>query len=191
MTSEQQHFSGLILAGGKSLRFGADKATALIRGKPMINTVADVVADVTSELIVSVASVEQRYDVKGSFVEDVFQNCGPLGGLHAGLSVASNEWILCASCDLPFVEVDDLVRLMEQARLPATAVVAIDSRDLKHPLCACYHASLLPVAEAHILSGRFAIHDLIDRAVLRTVRLPDRSLTNINRLSDIEESNLL
>ncbi|TLZ71783.1 MAG: molybdenum cofactor guanylyltransferase, partial [Methanobacteriota archaeon] len=47
--------TALILAGGQSIRFGTPKALVDVAGKPMVARVADAVASLVGEIVVSVA----------------------------------------------------------------------------------------------------------------------------------------
>ena len=47
--------AGLILAGGKSTRFGTDKAAAPLAGRPMLQWVVDALAGVCEEIVIVAA----------------------------------------------------------------------------------------------------------------------------------------
>ena len=91
---------GAILAGGASRRFGSDKALAAIEGRPMIEHVAERLAE-QCEAVVAVGR-----DWPGlERVEDrPAPGLGPLGGLAGALAHAEAhgfDAVLTSGCDLP------------------------------------------------------------------------------------------
>lgn len=105
--------SGVIVAGGRSTRFGdADKAVAELGGTPMIRRVADRLADVVDALVVNcredqVEAIEGAlagypHDVR--FAPDPDPDEGPMAGIRTGLRAAGGEYAAVVACDMPFVE---------------------------------------------------------------------------------------
>ena len=100
-----------ILAGGRSRRFGQDKARFEIEGKPMLLRVAEAFSAWSSSTVV-VAQTAAIYDDLGfPTIADTGANLGPLAGLKAALEHATKDadtekpasgptWILLTSCDL-------------------------------------------------------------------------------------------
>ncbi len=177
----------LVLAGGKSKRFGADKARHVVEGRAMIERVVEVVAPMAAALLISVGQEGVDYGVPGSRqVVDRVEDAGPLAGLHAGLAEARTPWLLAVACDMPFLT-PAVVQALLAARGPdVEAVVARTPDGRSHPLCACYHQNTLPAVEAHLAAGTLAMHALLDRLKnVSFVDLPAGPLRNVNRVSDL------
>jgi len=90
---------GAILAGGRSSRFGSDKALAVIGGKPLIAHVAEALSGQCDQLVVC------GRDWPGlARVDDWPQpDLGPLGGLCGALRHADAngfDAVLSAGCDV-------------------------------------------------------------------------------------------
>ncbi len=181
--------TALILAGGKSTRFGADKARHAVEGRAMIERVAEAVGTVADVVLISVAEAGAVYDVPMALqVVDRYEDAGPLAGLHAGLAVAETPWVLAVACDMPFVSEDVFAALLEARGPDVEAVVARTPDGRRHPLCACYHQNTRPIVEAHLAAGTLAMHALLDRIKnVRYVDLPAGPLRNVNRPSDLAE----
>lgn len=176
--------TGLLLAGGRSRRFGADKARAPVEGRPMIERVHDVVAPLVAEVLVSVRAVEDAAGLPGRPVADRVEGAGPLGGLHAGLWASGRPWLLAVACDLPYLQREPL-RALLAARVAGRPVVA-ETPDGRHqPLCALYPASILPAVEAALVAGRLALQDLIAATDAVIVPVDAAPLRNVNRPSDL------
>ena len=100
--------TGLILAGGDSSRFGSPKALAPFRGRPMVRWVADAMAAVTDELLVSLRSRDQaalfrRILPEAQVVLDVRRGRGPIEGFVRGFEAAHGDFVLVAPCDAPLL----------------------------------------------------------------------------------------
>ncbi|ELY34802.1 molybdopterin-guanine dinucleotide biosynthesis protein A [Haloferax volcanii DS2] len=98
--------AGIILAGGRSTRFGGiDKATATVGGQPMIHRVAASLDPVVDELVVN-CRAEQRDSLAGAlldfdirFAEDSHPDRGPVFGLRTALRATSVEYAAVLPCD--------------------------------------------------------------------------------------------
>jgi molybdopterin-guanine dinucleotide biosynthesis protein A len=106
MDNIRANMTAVILAGGKSSRFGGeDKAFALVGNVPMIRLVIDRLKVVFDRIIV-ISNSPDKYrawrDV--SVASDIIKNAGPLGGIHAGMKYSKTPWIFVVSCDMPFID---------------------------------------------------------------------------------------
>lgn len=182
--------TGLVLAGGRSRRFGRDKAHYHVEGRPMVDRVAATLAEVASTVLVSVRTPGEEAEWPGRLVADRYPGAGPLAGLQAGLRAASTPWVLVVACDMPFVTPRGLRQLVAAIAPGVQAVVAEGQGGRRQPLCACYHRSLEPLASSMLDAGERAVHRFVTQVDpargLRTVRLPDGALRNINRPGDLE-----
>ena len=181
-----REITGLILAGGQSRRFGADKALAEIDGQPMVARVYAVLAPFCTEVIVSVDRPERMYSLPGRarFVVDTIPDAGPLAGLHAGLSATRTEYVLTLACDLPFLTPAVLDLLIDAVSDETDAVVA-EASGRTQPLCSVYARRVLQTVGAQLTAGAYAMHALLDQLTVRTVPLPAEALRNINTPADL------
>lgn len=100
---------GAILAGGKSQRFGGDKAAALLDDKALIDHVSDMLAPQVDAVVVC----GRQWTGRASIADCPVPGMGPLGGLNAALQHASHygyDAVLTAGCDvLPVPDLRALV----------------------------------------------------------------------------------
>src|SRR6267378_5266072 len=75
--------TAFILAGGKSTRMGTDKAFAALDGRTLLARALDLARSVAPD--VRVVGDAAKFAAFAPVVEDVFRDCGPLGGIHAAL----------------------------------------------------------------------------------------------------------
>lgn len=180
-------FSGAVLAGGRSSRFGSDKAAFVYRSRPLLRWVLDSLAAADDQFIIA----NRDYSGFGVPVHgDLQPGGGSLSGLHAALVHARHDWLALAACDLPFLT-DRYWQLLLEQRTLSPAVVVGDEEALE-PLAALYHRSLLPLVETQLSRGEYAMHQLIRQAdaciiprhkVLKLLG-PDL-FRNINYLADL------
>ncbi|WP_240740832.1 molybdenum cofactor guanylyltransferase [Deinococcus sp. Arct2-2] len=138
--------TGAITAGGKSSRFGSDKALALLEGRPLLDHVAHSLESCGLRVLVALPG---KYALEGwQTVPDTRPGEGPLAGLEAALGAAirlrGTGWIAFTGVDLPRLT-PDFWRTLAAARTPdALSVQPLDSEGRPQPLAALYHTDLLP-----------------------------------------------
>ena len=91
---------GAVLAGGRSSRFGSDKAEALWKGRRLLDHVAAALSVETDGLVV-VGRTEPGYDCAP---DRPVLDLGPLGGLAGALTVARDrgfDAVLTCPVDVP------------------------------------------------------------------------------------------
>ena len=105
--------TAFILAGGHSRRMGRDKAFLELGGRTLLDRVIELANAVAPT--VRIVAPQEKFLTIARTIEDVFPDCGPLGGIHAALTCTSTELNLVLAVDLPFVEVDFLRYMIAQA----------------------------------------------------------------------------
>lgn len=109
--------TGIVLAGGRSTRFGRDKLLEPVDGEPLLWLPIRALAAVCDEVLVATAT-GRRYPlppdlaVPVRLVEDEQPDAGPVEGLRVGLAVARQGVTLGVGGDMPSLDVDDLRRLV-------------------------------------------------------------------------------
>ena len=114
--------AGVILAGGRSTRFGdADKAVAELGGVPMIRRVAGRLLTAVDELVVN-GRPDQRERIEAAldglearYAADPEPDQGPMVGIRTGLAACDADYAAVVACDMPFVEPALLEHLLGRA----------------------------------------------------------------------------
>lgn len=160
-----------ILAGGKSSRMGTNKALLEVGGKRMIEHIAGIVQQVCEHYFVVTNSSKINDFLDVPCYEDIIRNAGPLGGIHSALSHASTELCLIVACDLPFISVELLKYLCENAA--GQNIFAIESSRGIEPLCAVYSKKCLQTIEYQILRKQLAVIDLYKHITAKIVHIKE------------------
>lgn len=135
---------GMVIAGGRSRRYGAPKALEVVGGRRIVDRVIAALSSATGDirLIVNDPTIAAAIELPSR--PDILEDLGALGGIHAALVWAretGGSGIIAAACDMPFLSPGLLGRLAERATGPDSPDVvapASESRRGLEPLCAWY-----------------------------------------------------
>ena len=98
----------VVLAGGKSERFGEDKSQALLGDKMLIDFIlSEVINEFDEILIVANNPIKHLVSDKIKKIRDLKKNLGPLGGVFSAMKWIKNnhkkyQWIVTFPSDTPF-----------------------------------------------------------------------------------------
>jgi len=166
------NYTAVILAGGKSLRFGSDKTRLEINGIRIIEIIAEKCRPLFSEIII--VSDGFNINIRGTReVSDIYRDMGPLGGIHAGVSAASNETCFVVACDMPNFHSPLVKKLLDSS--DGYDIVIPQTGEYIQPLFAVYKKSVLPEAERLLSQNsqkNCSIMKLYDTARVRRVEVP-------------------
>ena len=190
------NLAAFVLAGGKSLRMGQDKAALVIAGKTLLERAIEI-AKAASDSVSVVGSGESTTRIAQlglTTITDVHRGQGPLAGIHAALeSPYAGELNLILAVDTPFLTAAFVRYLVYRARSSKATVTAprIDGR--LHPLCAVYRRGFAECAQEALDQQRNKIEAAIDPAALNIIHEGDLAaggfdpemFTNINTPADL------
>lgn len=148
-----------ILAGGKSRRMGQNKSFVPLHGRPLIEHILDQLA--TLELPTCIVTNEPDAYVRYGLplVSDLVPDQGALGGLYTALQWSPTPYVLCAACDMPFLN-PALMRLLIQRRADYEAVAArLD--EIWQVFPGVYSRACLPKLQASLRAGRLRLQTIL------------------------------
>jgi len=157
--------SAIALAGGRSARFGSDKALATFRGAPLLASVLRGLRGEFAEVLVVAKSAGPYAGLGARVVLDRSELYTPLSGLEAGLAAASSEVVFCCAADMPFAADGALLDALFAALAGHDAAVPVHG-GARQPLCALYRREPC-LAAATALLARSAVGP---KRLLETVR---------------------
>lgn len=186
--------AGLIFAGGKSRRFAEGaKENARLAGRTLISHVIARAAPQVGTLAISRAESDAPIVEGLPVVADIFKDCGPLGGLHAGLRWAAAltpkaDYLASFACDTPMIPDDLVARLlaaMSESSRPAAIASAAGDR---HPTLGLWSTSLEPLARRRLEAGDFSLHGFAEAAGAAAADFTENPLSgffNVNTAADL------
>lgn len=187
--------TAIVLAGGKSSRFGSDKAAATLHGLTFLELVVGACRAVCSEVVVVLAPGQPPppgTSPPATLVYDAVAHEGPLAGLISGLARVTTGWALVCSCDAPLLQ-PALLELLSQPRGPDIEAVLLEVQLRIQPFPSLVAASALPAIQQDFDNGERRIarslerlrHTVIPEQVLRAVDPALLSFRNINTPQDL------
>lgn len=180
----------ILLAGGKSSRMGTNKAFLDLGGQSLLSRALGVLQKACGS--VTIVGDPVALANFGTVVGDVFPNCGPLGGIHAGLSASSAEFNAVLAVDMPFVT-SELITFLLAAAEDKNAVVTVPrTRTGLQPLCAVYRREFASIAERALREGRYKVDAafanlplrIVDERELAGAGFSENSFFNVNGPED-------
>ena len=186
--------TGVVLAGGKNIRMGRNKATLPWQQADFLHVILHRLSGVCSELIVVTNTPLSIQLPNVLAVSDIIPQCGPLSGIHAGLTYASSPAAFVTACDMPYLQPAAVAWV--GSSLGEWDAVAPDDGNFREPLFACYAKTCIPIIERLLAQGIRKTQTLFDHIRYKSVPVDElrrfdpslRLLQNINAPEDYERA---
>jgi molybdopterin-guanine dinucleotide biosynthesis protein A len=186
--------TGVVLAGGRSERFGRDKLSEPYLGRPLLQHATDRLLEVCDRAIVVVSPEADippgASDDRVVIARDEVEGRGPLAGLATGLALVETDWSLIVGGDMPELVPAVLGELVRAGReTSAVAATLADAGDARPLPCALLAREALVAVERLLASDRMRLRDLL--AEVKTVVIDEPSWTALDparrTLFDVDE----
>ena len=167
-----RELTGVVLAGGRSLRMGRDKAWLESDAQPLLLRQIGLLEQAGLKSIAVAAGPENRPPLPATpagipLLRDRFPDSGPLAGVEAGLGWAHacspNGWTLLVAVDLPELSVEWLRRLLVQIA-PGTGCVPSHQGRLE-PLAAIYPNQAWAIAREQLEMQKASVQEFCRRGL--------------------------
>lgn len=160
--------SAVILAGGRSTRMGFDKQLLQSGGRTITDELIAELKTCFSDVLISSSRPELYEGRDVRVVQDVFEGCGPLAGIHAALLQARSQWVFVTACDMPYLEpayIDYMMgRLRDRLSADAYEVCATEREGRLEPFHAFYGRAALPLLENRLEQGLCSVTRFVREA---------------------------
>src|SRR5947209_7267292 len=94
---------GAVMAGGRSSRFGRDKALLVVNGETLLQRTVATLREVAADVVV-LGPPERATQVSGvEVLQDAVPGIGPLGGIYTALRARPGCAALVVAVDMPFL----------------------------------------------------------------------------------------
>lgn len=174
-----------ILAGGKSRRFGQNKALFIFNGRAIIERIITAIPT-TAEIFLVTNSPNEYTHLKLSVIPDQYPGCGPLAGIHAGLAHSPHEWNFFLACDFPNLQTSTITEILAAPR--AAQVILPQTTEGLQPLCALWSRTTLPIIETALQKREYRVQKALAHLNFHLISLSDsRALLNLNTPGDLAE----
>lgn len=159
--------TGIILAGGKNLRMGRNKAFLEVDGERIIDRTRAIFVDLFDEVLLVTNSPLDYISLNLRIVTDLYEDKGSLGGIFTGLFYASHPYAFVAACDMPFLNKELIHHLMDLSA--GFDIVIPRVEDGWEPLHAVYSQKCLPFMQKLLIENNLRIIDFFDKVRKREI----------------------
>ncbi|NLT21534.1 MAG: molybdenum cofactor guanylyltransferase [Syntrophorhabdus sp.] len=157
-----------ILAGGRSVRMGRDKATAEFRGGPLIRQVFDTVRQVFDDIIIISSIHETIEGIEAPVIRDVLPVQSPMVGIATALVHSSRPRVFVVACDMPLLCVEAIRCLVDEAEGEDITIPMAEG--YYQPLHAIYGRSCLAPLLRLVGLGRLKVSDILPYVVVKAIK---------------------
>lgn len=187
--------TGIILAGGKGVRFGGNKALTRMNGNSLIEWIIETYREIFGEILIS-TNDPPAYAFTGiRTVRDIIPHKGPLVGIYSSLLETSHELAFVSACDMPFIR-PSLIRHMVDVAEGYDVVIPSLSEGMLEPLHALYRKTCLPAMKRAVEGHKRRVVSFFPEVRVYTMSRdeisrhdPDLlSFFNINTREDLERA---
>ncbi|MBM4407106.1 MAG: hypothetical protein FJ038_00560 [Chloroflexi bacterium] len=193
--------TGIVLAGGRSARFGRDKLAELLDGRTLLDRAVDALAIRCSEVLVigaadgpdPVLHPIHRGTAAIRVLRDPEVGGGPLVGLAVGLEAAAEAIVLVAGGDMPSLDPSLLSLLADEVAARAGAAALQEGGHLRPLPCAIDRARAGAALRRVRAAGRSSLHAILESLdavvvaedVWRVLDPEGASLIDVDRPGDL------
>lgn len=181
------NFKGIVLAGGKSSRFGEDKALAKWRGKTLLEIAVNLLDGLCLDPVV-IANPKRNYSfLTCPVVNDLIPEKGPLGGLYTACSLFPGIFLVVLTCDMPLLSDGALKELIRSHR-NSDKVTVFSAKQALQPFPGIYSANLKTVIHDCLsldqLNMKLFLSGVSNKRVLPEY-FDSKIFQNVNRQEDL------
>ena len=188
---------GVVLAGGKSQRFGEDKSQVKLGDKILIDYILSEIIDEFNEvLVVSNNSINFRKSKKISLIQDFKKDLGPLGGVLTAMKwVKDNnkdyQWISTFPVDTPFFKNQILKDFLKNINQDEDKLFFIKSNNTRHNIFGIWSIDLIDKLEEDLIRGERKVEFWANSVGVKNIEMEFDNkdpFFNINSKEDVEKA---
>ena len=156
---DHNNILAVVLAGGKSQRFGRDKSQVKLGDKILIDYILSEIIDLYKDILI-VANEPIRFlnSDKIFLTKDIEKGLGPLGGVFTAMKwVRDNKkdykWISTFPIDTPFFKKDHLNKFYKEINLDKSNLFFMKSKNTRHNIFGLWSLELYEKLELALNNG--------------------------------------
>ena len=195
---EDNNILAVVLAGGKSKRFGEDKNHIKLGDKTLLEHVLSKISNKFDEiLIVSNQGLERKKFKNATIIPDCFEDFGPLAGVLSSMKwVKENQkqykWVATFPSDTPFFETSIIEEYKKRINMNDSSLYFVKSNDKRHNIFGLWSIDLLNLLEDDLLNNNFRkVEDWANKIGVKTIDIEVKKFDpffNINTKEDFEKA---
>ena len=189
---------GVILAGGKSRRFGEDKNYVKLGNKTLLEHVLSKISNKFAEtLIVSSYNEEIKRLDNITVIPDCLEDLGPLAGVLSSMKwVKKNKkhykWVATFPSDTPFFETSIIEDYKKRTNKNDSLLYFVKSNNKRHNIFGLWSIDLLETLENDLINNNFRkVEEWANKIGVKTINIDSKKFDqffNINTKEDFEKA---
>ena len=183
---------GVVLAGGKSQRFGQDKVEATLGNKTLIEHTLDKIKFKFEDVII----VSQKTNFKDyKIINDCIDGqLGPLVGVLSAMKwIKKNNkpygWVATFPCDTPFFNIKIIDEFIKFSKTNDSLLYFVKSNKIRHNIFGLWSLKLIEILEKDIIKNNYRkVEKWADKIGVRIINIEDNKkdfFLNINTKDDL------
>ena len=195
---EDNNILAVVLAGGKSKRFGEDKNQIKLGDKTLLEHVLSKINNKFEEiLIVSSHNLEIKKSENITIIPDCFDDFGPLAGVLSSMKwIKENQkqykWVATFPSDTPFFDISIIEEYKKRININDSSLYFIKSNNKRHNIFGLWSIDLLDALEDDLKNNNFRkVEDWADKIGVKTIDIEVNEFDpffNINTKEDFEKA---
>ena len=191
----ENNILGVVLAGGKSKRFGQDKNEVKLGEKTLLEHTIDKVKSKFKEIII-VANKEVSKDYK--IVNDCIEGqLGPLVGVLSAMKWIkknnfSYNWVATFPCDTPFFNVSVIDEFIKVSKRNDSSLYFVKTKEKRHNIFGLWSVELFETLEKDIIKNNYRkVEEWANKIGVKTINVSYDVIDpffNINTKEDLVEA---
>ena len=191
----ENNILGVVLAGGKSKRFGEDKSKVKLNGKILLeHTLDKIKSKFNTIVIVSNSRIVKDYIVIKDCIDG---QLGPLVGVLSAMKWIkennySEEWVITFPCDTPFFNISIIDKFVEVSKLNDSLLYFVKSKKKRHNIFGLWSLKLIKILEKDIIEHKHRkVEEWANKIGVKTINISYKEIDpffNINTKEDLMEA---
>jgi molybdenum cofactor guanylyltransferase len=195
---KENNILGVVLAGGKSKRFGEDKNLVKLGEKTLLEHVLSKISNKFDEILVVSSHNQEIKKLKNvTVIQDCFDDFGPLVGVLSSMKwVKGNQkqykWIATFPSDTPFFETSIIEEYKKKINSNDSSLYFVKSNNKRHNIFGLWSVDLLETLENDLIKNNFRkVEEWANKIGVKTIDVKITNFDpffNINTKEDLEEA---
>jgi len=194
----ENNILGVVLAGGKSKRFGDDKTTAKLGNKSLLDHTIEKIEKKFDEILI-ISNNEKHISIKKNVfsTKDLIEgHLGPLVGVLSAMEWIKKHkknynWIATFPCDTPFFDENLVDKIMNCPKNSSKKLFFLKSGNRRHNIFGLWSLELKDILLEDINKGHRKVEEWANKVGSEIIEINDENdynFLNINTKEDLEKA---
>ena len=191
----ENNILAVILAGGKSKRFGQEKSQVKLGDKTLLeHSLSKLKSKFNKILIVTNSNTIKDYITINDCIDG---QLGPLAGVLSAMkwikkNSFSYNWIATFPCDTPFFNISIIEEFFKASKLNDNLLYFVKSKEKRHNIFGLWSLKLIEILEKDIIENNYRkVEKWANKIGVKTINVPYDDIDpffNINTKEDLIEA---